>query len=560
MATDKLKLEFPRTPSARTALWTLLLIGTAYAANAHAKDGQARTCESLSSLKLPNTTITAAQSIPAGGFQPPGSATIPNLPAFCRVTATISPVSDSAIGIEIWLPSTNWNGKYQQSGTHGWGGTFFWGEMANQIRRGYATGITNDGHTGGGFNVSWGFGHPAKVVDFAYRAVHELSEKAKLTIAAFYGSPPRYAYFNGCSSGGRQALKSAQMFPKDFDGIIGGGAAAYQTHASTEQLIVSINLLSSGLTGQPGANLLTLAQNGATAACDASDGVVDGLIRDPRTCHFDPHTLVCKSAGQSNCLTQAQADAIKANYGPVVDPVTGKFVFSGMSPASEFNQINFGYNTALAPFGVTNYALAYNNPNWDPSTFNLHRDLPVLDRELGFINAIDPDLGPFKRAGGKLIQWHGWDDAAFTPGWATKYYEEVVEQTGRGNNGNDRGNGHSKLEDVQDFYRLFMLPSVGHCGSGPGPDNIGGENQTAVSNDPEHDVVSALEAWVERGVAPKKLIATKFINNDPTQGIAIQRPICPYPSEAVYKSGNTNSANSFVCASPQTNKAASNNQ
>jgi feruloyl esterase len=525
----------------RVGLSTVALVVGGFATQAYGA-----TCESLLSLKLPSTLINSAQSIAAGTYQPPGSATaFTNLPAFCRVTATVSTVPDSSIGIEVWLPTATWNGKYQQSGNHGFGGTFYWTEMTRQLQRGYATGITDDGHSLGGFNVSWAFGHPQKIVDLAWRAVHELAEKSKLIISAFYGRPQRYAYMNACSDGGREAMKEAQMFPRDFDGIIAGGAAIWWTHAATEQLVMSINLQKAGIQGASGNAVLNLAQTAATAACDAQDGVVDGLINDPRRCHWDPTTLVCK-AGQdpSTCFTPAQAAAIKANSETLRDPVTGQWIFSGQSVGSEFDQIRFGADAGLAPFGIANYQLALNDPNWNGSTFDLHTDLPILDRELGIINATDPDLAAFKRAGGKLIEWHEWDDFAFTPGATVKYYEQVVDETG-----------HGKLENVQDFYRLFVLPGVGHCSSATtdiGPDNIGAENQTAASPDPQHDIVSALEAWVEKGTAPSQLIATQYNNpTDPTQGIKRQRPICPYPSEAVYKgSGSVNDASSFVCAAP----------
>ena len=306
---------------------------------------------------------------------------------------------------------------------------------------------------------------------------------------------------------------------------------------------MSINLKNSGIQGTSGAAILTLAQNAATRACgEVLGGVADGLIIDPERCHWNPYALVCK-AGQdpSTCITPAQAAAIKANEETLRDPVTGRYVFSGMSPGSEFDQIRFGYNNSLAPFGISNYQLALNDPTWDSSTFNLHTDLPTLDQVLGVMNLTDPDLLPFAATGGKLIQWHGWDDAAFTPGWTTKYYEEVVTDTGRGD-----------LKRVQDFYRLFMLPGVGHCGTGIGPDDIGAENQTAVSPDPEHDAVTALLDWVEHGVAPEKFIATKFNTVDvPSSGIQMQRPICPYPAQAIWNgSGNTNEASSFHCGNP----------
>ena len=511
----------------------------------------AATCENLLAAKLPHVTITSAQSIPAGTYQPPGSATaFTDLPAFCRVTATISPVPDSSIGIEVWLPTTTWNGRYQQVGNHGWGGVIQWGEMAPQLQLGFATGATDDGHVNttnpfNPFDVSWAFGHPAKLVDEAWRAVHELAEKSKLLIAEYYGGNDklRYAYYNGCSDGGRQGLRDAHDFPDDFNGVLIGGTASYLTHGATEQLFMSINLKNSGIQGPSGAAILTLAQNAATKACgEVLGGVADGLIIDPQQCHWDPHTLICKKGQDpASCITPAQADAIAANVAPLRDPVTGKWVFSGMSRGSEFDQIRFGYNDGLAPFGISAYQIAFNDPNWDGSTFNLHDDLPVLDRVVGVTNLTDPDLGPFKAAGGKLIQWHGWDDAAFTPGWEIKYYEKVVGDVG-----------HGSLKNVQDFYRLFMMPGVGHCGTGPGPDDIGAENQTAVSFDPEHDAVSALLDWVENGVAPDKFIATKFNTiDDPSSGIQMQRPVCPYPAQAIWNgSGNTNYASNFHCGNP----------
>jgi feruloyl esterase len=504
----------------------------------------ATTCESLVSAKIPDTTITSAKSIPAGTYTPPGSSTsYPDLPAFCRVTATISPVADSSIGIELWLPKTAWNGRYQQVGSHGWGGVIEWGEMAPQLQKGFATGATDDGHvnnTTNPFYVGWEFGHRTKLIDYAWRAVHQLAEKAKLVIADYYGNAPQYTYFNGCSNGGRQGLIDAHDFPNDFNGVLIGGTASNATHGGTEQLVVSINLKNSGIEGTKGADILTLVQNAATKACgEVLNGVNDGLIIDPERCHWDPHTLVCKQGqDRSTCITPAQADAIAADVAPLRDPVTGQWEFSGMSRGSEFNQLAFGYNEGLAPYAISLYQVAYQDPNWDGSTFNLHDDLPVLDKEVGVVNLTNTDFSDFAAAGGKLIQWHGWADAAFMPGWETLFYDSVVDVTGGGS-----------LKDVQDSYRLFMMPSVGHCGTGPGPDDIGAENQTPVSPDPEHDAVAALQDWVENGVAPQKFIATGFkVDDDPSSGIEIQRPICPYPAQAIYNgSGNIHVASNFHC-------------
>ena len=532
-----------------TLLGATLLAGSVLVGSGSA--AFAASCEGLLTATLPNVTITSATSVAAGTYQPPGSATaFTKLPAFCRVTATISPVPDSLIQIEVWLPATTWNGRYQQVGNHGWGSGIYESEMAPQLRRGFATAATDDGHPGSpanAFDVSWAYGHPAKLEDFATRAVHQLAENAKLLIAAFYGKPQSAAYFNGCSDGGREGLEEAHAFPADFNGILIGGVASGWTHAMTEQLVATINLANSGIHGARGTAILTLAQNAATRACDGIDGVADGLIGNPKLCHWSPYTLVCKPGQVSDaCITTAQADALQANHDPLRDPVTGKWVFSGQSPGSEFNQIKFGFDLALSGFPLAGYQLAFNDPGWDGSTFDLHADLPVLDQALGFFNVTDPDLRPFAAAGGKLIQWHGWDDAAFTPGWITKYYEEVVARMGNGN-----------VKNVEDFYRLFMLPGVGHCGApgagstDVGPDDIGAENQPAVSSDPAHDAVTALMDWTEHNVAPKYFVATKFVNNDPARTIQMQRPICPYPAKPIWNGvGNTNVATSFYCSGP----------
>jgi feruloyl esterase len=497
-------------------------------------------CASLAALQLPNTTILSAQAIPAGNYKPPGStSTFSDLPAFCRVVARVSPVPDSAIGIEVWLPTRTWNGKYQQVGNHSFGGNIFWNEMAPQLRRGYATAATDDGHTPGGFGVDWGFGHPEKVVDVAWRAIHETSAKAKLLIAGYYSRAAKFAYYNGCSNGGRGGMKSAQVSPDDFDGIIAGGAAQYWTPMATYFMNYSKNVRAAGIQGAAGTAVLNQAQKAAIAACDATDGVTDGIVSDPSRCGWSPQSLVC-TAGQdaSTCITQAQADALGHNLETLVHPTTGAFIMSGMARASEFDQIRFNFLEQNL-YGLNNYRLALNDPTWDGSTFDLARDSAILDRELGVMNAFDPDLSRFKAAGKKLIQYHGWGDAAFTPGATTRYYGDVVATTGKGD-----------VKAVQDFYRLFMVPGSGHClGAGPGPDNIGAENQIAVSNDPEHDILSALEAWVEQGVAPQRLIATKFVNPaQPEVGIVMQRPLCPYPSEAVYKgAGDTSDPANFSC-------------
>ena len=495
-------------------------------------------CASLKTLAIPNTTILSADAVPAGSFTAPGTtAVIADLPDFCRVVATVTPVAGSNIGIEVWLPSKIWNGRYQQVGTHGLGATIYRSEMAPQLRRGFATAATDMGHTAasGPFDPTWAFGNPQRIVDYAYRAVHELADKSKTLIASYYGRAQDYAYYNGCSKGGADGLKSAQLYPQDFNGIIAGGAAQYFTHAATAQLVQNLRWAGAGITGTSGQATLRLAQSLAIAACDRIDGVADGLIANPTRCTWDPTTAVCQ-AGQdpATCFTPAQAAAIKANYDPVRDPVTNAVVFGGLSRGEEHDSIKFGINSA--PFGIALYQIATGDPTWTPARFDLHRDLPLLDQVLADTNATNPDLGAFRKAGGKLIQWHTWDDSQFMPTPTLGYYEQVAALSGG-------------IESTQKFYRLFMVSAQGHCsGDGQGPANFGAENQLAVSNDAEHDMVTALQQWVEHSTAPDHLVVSRYKNNDVAQGIDMQRPVCPYPTEAIYKgSGDTTQATSFYC-------------
>ena len=532
--------SFTGRMSFRTAILVAILV------TGSASTSLAASCKALLSAKINNVTITGAAPIPAGSFQPPGSAVaFPDLPAFCRVTATVAAVPDSSVAIELWLPQ-NWNGRYQQVGNHGYGSGIHWNEMAPQLRRGFATAATDDGHAAkpaAPYDVSWAIGHPAKLEDFAYRAVHELAENAKLLIAAFYGRPQREAYFNGCSDGGREGLREAQQFPGDFNGILIGGVASHWTAATAQQIVDTANYVRAGMVGDRGKAVLALELRAAIQGCDGGDGVSDGIISDPAGCHFDPNRLVCK-AGQdpSTCLTPAQASALLLSYEPVRDPDTGGTVSANWMRGAETDEIRFGYYKGLARFAVGGYQIATGNPRATGTDFQLHRDLPRLRQSLGIMDTLAPDLSAFRAGGGKMIQYHGWSDAAFPPEDEIKYYRSVVDSLGNG-----------EVATIQRFYRLFMEPGVGHCGTGVGPDNIGTEGYLAVSNDDRHDVVSALTDWVENNKAPAEFIASKNRVDGAGDGVVLQRPVCPYPAASVYDGkGDASSAGSFHCEEPTT--------
>lgn len=501
-------------------------------------------CESLLSVKIPNVTILTATSVAAGSYTPPGTtAAQTNLPDFCRVTATSNPVAGSSIGLEMWFPSKTWNGRYMQVGTHGLGGTIFYGEMAPQLRRGFATAATDAGHmaiAGAPFSPAWAIGNPQKVIDYGHRATHELADKAKTLIAAYYAQPQSSAYYDGCSFGGHDGMQEAQRYPSDFNGILAGGALANQSAAGTQNLVANIALQNAGIVGTSGAATMALAQKLTLAACDGLDGVIDGIISNPSRCHWNPASAICV-AGQdpTTCLTAAQAAAIATVTTDATNPVTGAYVFGGLQPGAEHDMVRFGLGAA--PFSVAFFQIAYGNASWDPATFNLSVDYPILVASYGsIVDALNPDLSGFKAAGGKLLQWHTWNDSATTPKFTVDYYDQVAKAQGG-------------VETTQNFYRLFMMPGQGHCaGSGTGPSNIGAENQLAVSADAAHDAVTALMQWVEKGIAPQSLIASRYTNDDTTKPIDMQRPLCPYPLGAVYKgTGDTSQASSFYCGSPE---------
>ena len=495
----------------------LILLGSALATPAPTP------CEGLRSLSLGDATIKAAELVPAGLYTAPaGGQQQPPQPvqlaAHCRVNAILKPSSDSEIEIEVWLPSENWNGKFEAVGNGGWAGVISYAAMAAAVNEGYATASNDTGHKGG--NALFAIGHPEKVVDFAYRAVHEMTVKAKAILTAYYDRSPRLSYWNGCSTGGRQGLMSAQRYPEDFDAILAGAPANFQTHLHAWDLGVAVPVLKDPAAAVPAAKASFL-NKAVLQACDAYDGVKDGLLNDPRSCKFDPATLLCKGADSESCLTAKQLESVKRVYAPA-KLKTGELVFPGKEPGSETGWQVIG-GTADQPPGVSmgSFLVAYDNAQWDWRGFDLDRDLKIVDEKVGtIINAVNPDLSAFKARGGKLLLYHGWNDTAISPGNTINYYSSVL----------------SKMGTKQDnWIRLFMAPGVAHCGNGPGPNQF--------------NFMAALERWRESGVAPDSITAYHVTNNR----VDMTRPLCVYPELAQYKgTGSTNDASSFICKAPQT--------
>jgi feruloyl esterase len=507
----------------------------------------AATCEGLAELKLPNTTITSAQSVAAGAFAPPTGSAAPykDLPAFCRVAGVLKPTSDSEIKFEVWLPAANWNGKFHGIGNGGFAGSISYGGpaggLSGALARGYAAASTDTGHSGG--NAEWALGHPEKIVDYGHRAIHEMTVKAKLIVKAFYGDGPKRSYFASCSNGGRQALMEAQRYPDDYDGIIAGAPANAFTNILTGFAWNMKNTLADPASYISSKKLKAI-EAAVLAACDSRDGVKDSVLDDPTKCGFDPADLLCKGAETDECLTDKQVAALKKIYaGP--RNAKGQQIIPGFTPGAETGPggwtpwITGATPTAALQFFFSTQAfknMVYNDPNWDFKTFDLERDGKLANEKLApVLNATDPNLKAFSARGGKLILYHGWNDAALPPVNTINYYQSVVAKLGQ--------------RQTNSFVRLYMAPGVQHCAGGPGPDSFG-QMVTSGHSDPQHDLTLALERWVEQGVAPDQVVATKRAGaNAPAQRT---RPLCPYPQVARYKgSGSTDEAANFNCVMEQ---------
>ncbi len=495
------------------------------------------TCEGLTSVALPDTTISLAQSIPAGTFTPPGNPPIANLPAFCRVAGVTLP----AIKFEVWLPLQNWNGKFQGVGNGGTAGVISYSALATALRRGYATASTDTGHvSSGSFDATWALGRPDLVADFGYRGTHVMSVNGVAVTSAFYGQHPNHSYFVGCSKGGQQALMEAQRFPEDYDGIIGGDPANNWTRFyAGGHLWYSLATLKDPESYIP-ANKTAIFGNAVTAACDAHDGVVDGVLGDPRECHFDPAVLTCATnQDPKTCYTPKQVTAIKQIWSGVENSA-GQLVYPGLLPGGEAGPGSWAaWLSGAAPFGGLHYRAAFGffaymvfgNPAWDFRTFNYDTDLPFALAKVGpLVDAVDPNLQRFQARGGKLIMYHGFSDPDISPTNSINYFDSVVA-TQRPGRGNGIGEDRVALRRTQEFLRLFMVPGMNHCAGGPGTDQF--------------DMVTALEKWVEQGTAPDSILASHVANG----AVTFTRPLCPYPQLASYTgSGNPNDAANFVCA------------
>lgn len=489
-------------------------------------------CENLASLKIKDGKITSASIVEAGQFKPQGGgmmmggpggmAVFENAPAFCRVQATLTPSPDSDIKVEVWMPRDNWNGKLVGTGNGVWAGSISYSALAEPLSKGYATVATDTGHTGMGMDAKWAIGHKEKLVDFGYRAVHEMTVKAKELIAAYYDKKEDTSLWVSCSTGGRQGLMAAYRYPEDFDGISSMAPANPMVGLMIGSLWTGYAAMKDDAHKLDSTKLM--ASNRAYIdKCDEIDGVKDGIVSWPEMCSYDPGVIQCKDGNQENCLTAPELEALRGIYEGVKNPRTKELVFAGFSPGSE--QMLAMLTGGTEPFPVaTSYFrdIVFEDPEWDFKSFDYDKDLAASYRAGSDILDVPPDgLSKFFNGGGKLLLSHGWADGLIPASNTVSFYKTMISKMDK-----DKAGGS---------VRLFMVPGMGHCGGGTGPTVV--------------DMLSVIDKWVTEGKAPDKIIASTPSGNPMNQDRKqMTRPICPYPKVAIYKgSGSTDDAANFEC-------------
>ena len=518
-------LLFFLTPSSHAQVFSEAQSSTVDYMKADKTPGKA--CAAMSKFKTKEILKLDAMQIPADD----------QFPGYCRVSG----VMDPEIAFEVSLPA-KWNGRFYMIGNGGHAGEALddpsrVSQIRDAMKAGFAVAQTNTGHDsrkepGASFVLS----NPQKAIDYAYRAVHLTATTAKAITKDYYEAAPAYSYWNSCSNGGRQGLIEAQRYPDDFDGVIANAPWVSQTGFTIGAMWNQKALSEAPVT----AGKMTLLASRVMEKCDAVDGLKDGLIADPRKCDFDPTRDVPRcpdGTDNDGCLTVAQAAAIAKVYGGPVS--NGKPFFPGFMLGSEALVPNLfgggagsGWMNMIvsarpdgkpADFGLAEETMRYlvftpPQPDYDYRTFDYDKDISKLDDWGKLVNAENPDLSAFRKRGGKLLMTYGWADAILQPQMGIDYYEQVLAQNGSA---------------ATDFVRLFMVPGMTHCSGGIGTD--------------QHDPMTAVINWVEKGKAPDSLSAKQVVDGK----VVRSRPLCPYPQVARYTGeGSIDDAANFRCVAP----------
>jgi feruloyl esterase len=407
-----------------------------------------------------------------------------------------------------------------QTGNGGAAGSIMHYSMSEPLMRGYAVANTDTGHRGGVGDFTWAAGHPEKLTDYAYRAVHELTLTGKAITTTRFGRSAEKSYWLGCSTGGRQGLMEAQRFPEDYDAIVAGAPASNWAPLMSLSIVIQNNLGAGGL----GLDKVGLLKESAIAACDALDGVEDRVITNPARCDFDPGNLQCQTGRNEPCLSAEEVEAAGRIYAGVTDG-NGRVWIPGTGPSSE--PLWAGYASPEFEIGTSFFRnVVANDAEWKPSSFDMDTDLARVDQVAGSLVAMNPDISAFLERGGKLITYHGTTDGLIPYGNSLNYFESMVSTLGE--------------ETVNNSARYYQLPGMDHCFDGEGAWLV--------------DWLGAIEQWVEEGRAPGALLATHLdaFPGATATGRAFTRPACPYPQEPTYSgSGNVDDAASYSCVPPR---------
>jgi len=503
------------------------------------------TC-SMAGIGATTLTADAAVTILDAATGTTGSG--PTDKPYCLVKVKVDP----AVNIWVAMPTSAWNGRFRSEGGGVYAGSV--GVAADSVRQGFVGVQTDTGHSSfilsGAFGMlSPGLPNTPLQTDFAHRSEHLMAVIGKQLVKAFYSQDPVRSYWYGCSTGGRQGLMMAQRFPDDYDAILAGAPAIHWDRFQAAQIWPQVAMRQELAVGAvPGAPMLSaklnLATNRAVASCDAADGLTDGVIRDPRTCTYDPTndttitTSTCAST-DGTCLSAAEATALKKIWGGARNTL-GTLLWPSFSKGADLNAMA-GTNPFPIPIEQARYWV-YFDPTWDWTTLtyaNYEQFFNDNVAKVGPLMATDnPDLSAFRKRGGKLIMYHGWADNLIQAEGTTLYWDDVNQTL-------------TKAGVPVDFAKLYMVPGMGHCSGGAGPNQFGQGSSGTVPADATHDIFRALMAWSEKGTAPQAIVASKFPNNVVTQPVLTTRPLCPYPQVAKYNgSGSTDDATNFTCANP----------
>jgi feruloyl esterase len=501
----------------------------------------------LDRLDLPGLTIEGVEAVPEGGFTLPRSSTaIAQTPSFCRVRATVSSTPDSQIRFEVWIPA-KWNGKIVVTGNGGYGNALTYPDMVLALSEGYAAAGGDTGHqTSTPDDLLWGVDHPQRIIDWGSASIHTITGPSKRIVERLEGRSPVRAYYYGCSTGGHQGYAEIQRYPQDFDGVIAGAPGNNRVRLNAGFLWQFLANRDKNVDSPPiiPASKLPIITKAVIAACDAVDGVTDGVVDDPRRCSFDPASLGCQNGDAASCLTPAQVAALNKLYEGAKNPRTGEQIYPGWPKSSEALTVNANGLPGVGwhlYWGGTEPARAnfwrywvFNDPNWNWWTFDFDRDITRADDRVGrMIDQVNPDISAFAGRGAKAIVYQGWQDPVVNALDTIAYYAKVRARQG-------------SQAKTDAFFRLFLVPGMGHCSGGPGATSFGNQNAPSPITDAQHDLLSALDAWVEKGAAPNRIIASRVVNGVTTR----TRPLCAYPRRAVYTStGSTDAADNFVCSS-----------